>query len=167
MGKVKIIVSSCLMGERLRFDGVVKVFENHILKRWLEEGRIVPLCPEVEGGLPVPRLPAEIVHGNGAEVLDGDARILNVNGKDVTDCFINGAKKVLLNALENDVEIAILKDGSPSCGKNYIYDGSFSGKIKPLKGVTATLLEQNGIAVFSEQELETALSHLKQMEVTS
>ncbi len=167
MDNAKIIVSSCLLGERTRFDGKQRFYENVILKRWLDEGRIISFCPEVKAGLPVPRPPAEIVNSDGNNVINGAAKVKNINGKDVTNYFIDGAQKALFIARENDVKIAILKDGSPSCGKSYIYDGSFSGNKKLSKGVTATLLEQNCIYVFNEHEINEASERLKRLETST
>lgn len=166
MEKFKIMVSACLLGERVRFNGTDSSCESTILNHWLDERRIISFCPEVEGGLSVPRPPAEIINGDGKSVLNGSSRILNIKGKDVTKHFIDGAQKTLFTAQENGVKIAILKEGSPSCGMHYIYDGSFSGKTKLLKGVTSTLLEQNGISVFNEHEIQNASKHLNLLEET-
>lgn len=161
MEKIKIMVSACLLGERVRFNGRGSFCEDYILKQLLDEGRVISFCPEVEGGLPVPRPPSEIMNGDADGVLNGDIRVFNIKREDVTDYFLDGATKALHIAVESGVGIAILKDGSPSCGKSYIYDGSFSGGIKHLKGVTTTLLEQNGISVFNEEEIQIAAVHLK------
>ena len=158
---VRVLVSACLMGERVRYDGKKLPCNSAILKKWKDEGRVVPFCPEVAGNLPVPRTPAEIITGTGIEVIAGDAEIFNKNGQDVTDSFIRGAREALRIVKEMQIKMAILKDGSPSCGKTSIYNGSFSGSKKPGKGVTTALLEKNGISVFSENEIQKAATYLE------
>ena len=151
----KIMVSACLTGECVRYDGLAAPCSNPTLKRWIKEGRITPFCPEVTGGMTVPRRPAEIIAGDGQDVLSGNAAVLNSSGRDVTHHFIAGAKIALETALACGIKIAILKDGSPSCGSNYIYNGSFSGNRKPGQGVTAALLKNSTIQVFCETEIKT------------
>ena len=152
----KVLISACLLGNPVRYDGVALIVENQTLKQWRKEGRLVPVCPEVAGGLFVPRPRAEIVGGDGHGVLDGRAGVTDINGQDVTRFFLTGAHKALELALSQEVKVAVFKEGSPSCGGGYIYDGSFSGIKKPGKGVAAALLEQNGIRVFSERNLSEA-----------
>jgi uncharacterized protein YbbK (DUF523 family) len=157
----KILVSACLVGERVRYNGVAKKFDNQILKYWRSNELVVAICPEVAGGLPVPRSSSEISHGDGHQVLKGHDRIVNINGQDVTKYFLAGAQKTLLLARLHKIKLAVLKEGSPSCGSSYIYDGSFSKIKKPGKGVTAALLEENDIRVFSELEISKAEKYLK------
>jgi uncharacterized protein YbbK (DUF523 family) len=157
----KILVSACLLGERVRYNGIVKHFESHILKSWSRRGWIVAICPEVAGGLPVPRPRSEIFGSDGNQVLNGHKKVININGEDVTNYFLDGAHKALELAGSLGIRLAILKQGSPSCGSGYIYDGSFSGIKKPGKGVTSALLEENGIRVFSEREISEAENYLK------
>lgn len=97
-------------------------------------------------------------------VLLGQAKVFEDTGADVTEMFVEGAKKAVAFAEKNKVRIAILTDGSPSCGSTYVYDGNFTGKQVPGKGVTAELLEQNGIRVFNEDQIEDALVFLKSLE---
>ncbi|MGW4640456.1 DUF523 domain-containing protein [Sphaerisporangium sp. NPDC004334] len=163
----RILVSACLIGRRVRFDGRAKTLDDTLLARWQAEGRLVPFCPEVEGGLPVPRPPAEIEGGvGGAAVLSGVARILTPDGADVTRHFLAGAQAALAVALSMGVRLAILKDGSPSCGSLRVHDGAFRGRTTPGAGVTATLLEANGIRVFTESHLPDAATHLHHLEST-
>jgi uncharacterized protein YbbK (DUF523 family) len=157
----KVLVSACLLGNPVRYNGKFIPFENQILTDWQSEGRIVPVCPEVAGGLPVPRPRAEILNGDGSLVLDGRTGVITINGQDVTEYFLAGAHKALELARLHEIRLAVLKEGSPSCGSGYIYDGSFSGIKKPGKGVTIALLEMNGIRVFSEHELLEAKNYLK------
>lgn len=140
-----IIVSACLCGEYCRYDGGTKTDEE--LVRLVGEGKAVPVCPEQLGGLPTPRLPSEIAGGDGSSVLEGKAKVLARDGSDVTDAFIKGADAALRIAEKYGAKKAILKAGSPSCGKGRIYDGSFSGRLKKGDGVTAALLEKNGVEV--------------------
>ncbi|RMF57926.1 MAG: DUF523 domain-containing protein [Calditrichaeota bacterium] len=160
----KVLISACLLGELVRYNA--ERFEDipPILRKWQEEGRLVAICPEVDGGLPVPRPPAEIVSGDGKEVLQGRTRLLTNDGNDVTDYFLKGAHIALETAQKHNIRMAILKERSPSCGSTAIYDGTFTGNIKPGKGVTVALLETHGVRVFSEETLEEAEVYLKKLE---
>jgi uncharacterized protein YbbK (DUF523 family) len=157
----KILVSACLVGERVRYNGLVKSFEGHVLESWDRRGWVVAICPEVAGGLSVPRPRSEISGGDGVQVLNGHKKVINFNGQDVTKYFLDGAQKALEIASSSGIRLAILKEGSPSCGSGYIYDGSFTGIKKPGKGVAAALLEENGIRVFSEREIPEAEKFIK------
>ena len=159
----KILVSACLIGELVRYNGVAMEFDNRILKYWRINELVVAICPEVAGGLPVPRPSSEIFGGDGSQILNGLKKVINVNGQDVTQYFLEGAKKTLLLARFHKIKLAILKEGSPSCGSRYIYDGSFSKTKKSGKGVTAALLEQNDIRVFNEREIHEAEKYLKHL----
>lgn len=161
----KVLISACLLGERVRYNGIVKTFENQILLSWHRQGRVIAVCPEVAGGLPVPRPSAEISNGDGSQVLSGHKKVININGQDVTQYFLEGAHRALELAFSSGIRIAVLKEGSPSCGSSYIYDGSFSGNKKPGKGVTAALLEKKGIRVFSEREIPEAENFLKTLKL--
>lgn len=154
-------MSACLLGERVRHDGSVAFCNEGALRELQDLARLVPFCPEVSGGLPIPRPPAEIVGGEGRDVLSGLAMVLRIDGEDVTTEFLCGAEKALNMVRAQGAKLAILKDGSPSCGVTYVHDGSFSGATKPGKGITATLLEQNGIRVFSEEQIGEAVEHLR------
>jgi len=145
----------------VRFNGMVKSFESHAIACWNRQGRVVTVCPEVAGGLTVPRPSSEIFGGDGSEVLNGHKKVININGQDVTKYFLDGAQKALELAGSLGIRLAILKEGSPSCGSDYIYDGSFSEIKRPGKGVTAALLEKNGIRVFSERKISEAEKYLK------
>ncbi len=149
----KILISACLIGERTRYDGMVIPQKSPILLKLMDEGRLISFCPEVSGGMETPRPPAEIINGSGNSVISGRSKIINKNERDVTEFFIRGAKNALAVSIKNDIKIAILKDGSPSCGSSYIYDGSFSGKKITGLGVTAEYLTQNGILVYNEHEI--------------
>lgn len=160
----RILVSSCLAGRPVRYNGAARPVGDDLFARWRSEGRLVPFCPEVSGGLPVPRPPAEIVDGDGAGVLDGRARVLTDTGEDVTDQFLRGAHLALDTAQRTGARIALLKEGSPSCGTHRIYDGTFTATKLPGSGVTTALLERAGIKVFTENDLEALQTHLTALE---
>lgn len=149
----KIMVSACLVGENCRYNAECLEAVPELL-RLVEEGRAVPVCPEVMGGAPVPREPCEIRGGDGFDVLDGRARVFDRCGADVTGIFLAGAAAVLDAARRDGVRTAVLKERSPSCGSSMIYDGSFTGKRVPGSGCTAALLAREGIAVYSEENFK-------------
>lgn len=142
----KILVSSCLLGEKVRYNGEGKPCGDPRLARWQKEGRLIPVCPEVEGGLPVPRPPAQ----------RRDGLVVTEAGEDVTEAFRQGAEAALALARKHGAAIAILKQNSPSCGSRFIHDGSFQGVLVPGEGVAAELLRQHGITVFGEDQLDEA-----------
>lgn len=142
------MISACLIGCECRYDQKSCLDED--LEQLLREGKVIPVCPEQLGGLPTPRPPAEIIGGDGFDVLDGRARIVDQTGNDVTDEFLAGAQQALKLAKTVGATSAILKENSPSCGSSFVYDGSFSGKKVPGVGLTAALFKRNGIEVSSE-----------------
>lgn len=144
----KILVSACLLGHKCKYHGGDN--EDTAIKALSGRYELLPVCPEIAGGLGVPRPPAEIRGGQGDEVLDNLAVVLDKEGHDVTSQFIKGACKTLELAKSEKAKKAILKEGSPSCGSSMIYDGTFSGRKKEGRGVTAALLARNGIEVRSE-----------------
>jgi uncharacterized protein YbbK (DUF523 family) len=152
----KVLVSACLLGDPVRYNGAALIFKDQTLIQWHKEGRLVSICPEVAGGLPVPRPRSEIVGGDGHSVLTGQSSVISITGQDVTRFFLTGAQKVLGLARSYNIRFAIFKEGSPSCGSGYIYDGSFSGIKKPGNGVAAALLDKNGVRVFSERNISDA-----------
>lgn len=155
----KILVSRCLLGHRVRYDGGASgPFDQ--LQQWIAEGRVVPLCPEVAGGLPTPRAAAEIPGGQGVEVLDGSARVITTEGEDVSAEFLSGARQALALVQQHGIRIAVLKANSPSCGNLLTYDGTFSGVKVSGEGVTAALLSRHGVRVFNESQLAEAASAL-------
>ena len=142
MKKQPILVSACLLGVCCRYDGASKPDPDVISLR--DRYILLPVCPEVDGGLPTPRTPSERV---------GD-RVLMRDGKDVTENYVSGAEAALDKAKTFGCTMAILKARSPSCGKGEIYDGSFSGNLTSRDGVAAELLQKNGIQVFTEDEID-------------
>lgn len=151
----KVLVSACLLGQPVRYDGRSSGHPD-LLQLWQQQGRVVPLCPEVAGGLPTPRPPAEIPGGQGGAVLDGEARVVTVQGEDVSAEFLAGARLALELVRRHGIRVAVLKSGSPSCGNRQVYDGAFSGSKIDGEGVTSALLRREGVQVFSELELEAA-----------
>ena len=161
---IKIMVSACLLGERVRYDGSENRVDSYILNDWGAEGRLLSFCPELAGGLGIPRAPAEICQGNGFRVLKRQSSVITNKGTDVSEAFILGAEKALTIARKEKVQIAILKEGSPSCASSTIYDGSFSGLKIRGQGVTSALLDQHGIRVFNEKGILAAFEYLKMLE---
>jgi len=155
----KVLVSRCLLGHRVRYDGGASGPYAQ-LAQWQAEGRVIALCPEVAGGLPTPRAAAEIPGGQGVEVLAGKAAVITTEGEDVTEAFVSGAHQALARGARHGLRLAILKANSPSCGNRLTYDGSFSGVKVEGQGVTAALLTRAGVQVFSELELEEAAKAL-------
>jgi len=139
------LVSACLLGINCNFKA-----ENWLNPELLEEfkkGNLFPICPEVQGGLPVPRVPSEIQGGTGVEVLEGKAQVVNMQGEDVTEQFLKGAHEALRIAQAVGAKEALLIEKSPSCGCGLIFDGSFKDQFIAGDGVTAALLKKNGIQV--------------------
>ncbi len=146
-----LLISACLIGKRCRYDG--EGFDGYPeLARLVREGRAVAVCPEQLGGLPTPRPPAELQGGDGSGVIEGTARILGLDGGDVTEAFLAGAHATLAIARGCAATAAILKARSPSCGGKQVYDGSFAGKLMPGMGVTAALLEREGLDLYDEED---------------
>jgi uncharacterized protein YbbK (DUF523 family) len=156
---MKLLISACLLGQKVRYDGGDKDCRGALLDELIKQDRVIAFCPEVAGGLPVPRLPAEIQNSDGAAVLADRARVIDSAGNDVTQAFLEGARLALQLARQHNVKAAILKERSPSCGGQAIYDGTFSKQIKPGRGVTAALLEQHGIKVFNETQINEAVAY--------
>ena len=140
------LVSACLLGINCNFEG-----KNNLNAEMLEEfkkGELYPVCPEVLGGLSVPRTPSEIQGGDGLDVIEGKAYVYNMQNIDVTDEFMKGAYEVLRIAEILNAKEALLIEKSPSCGcGGLIFDGTFSGKLRSGDGVTAALLKKKGINV--------------------
>jgi len=154
---MKVLVSSCLLGEDVRYDGrnssiamgsSFTFSQKEIFMDVLCENQIYSFCPEVSGGLSTPRLPAEIVSTTKPFKVETN------DETDVTIPFLIGAKNALDICNKEDIKVALLKSKSPSCGNTHIYDGSFSNTLIDGQGLTARLLEENGIRVFNETQLE-------------
>lgn len=145
------LISACLCGVNCKYNGLNNY--NEICDKLLASGKAILVCPEQLGGLPTPRIPSEII-GESSNILNyNNGSVIDENGNDVTPQFVKGAKETLQIAKKLNIKKAILKDGSPSCGVNYIYDGNFNGtKIKGM-GLTAQLLKESSIDIISELEL--------------
>lgn len=139
--KENIIISACFMGVRCRYDG--KCLRLERLDELMDKYNLIPLCPEILGGLGTPRSPAERV---------GD-KVINRSGQDVTGYFYRGAEETLKLARLYDCRYAVLKEKSPSCGSGKIYDGTFSGNLTDGYGITAEILLKNGITVIGESQI--------------
>lgn len=139
--KEKLLVSACLIGVRVRYDGGDSRTDSVL--GLADRYDLIPLCPEVLGGLPVPRPPAEILMG----------KVVTEAGRDVTANFEAGARITLDYCLENGIRKAVLKSKSPSCGIGLVYDGSFTRTLIEGDGVTAQLLLRHGIEVYSENNM--------------
>jgi uncharacterized protein YbbK (DUF523 family) len=139
------LISACLLGVNCNFEG--KSWLQPELLKEFKKGNLFPVCPEVLGGLSVPRVPSEIQGGTGSDVLYGKAKVVSLQGVDVTKEFVNGAHAVLRIAKSVGATEALLTEKSPSCGCERIFDGSFSDKFVNGDGVTAALLKKNGIQV--------------------
>ena len=138
---MKILVSACLLGENCKYNGKNNYSERVV--KYLEGHEVIPVCPEVLGGLPTPRDPSEIVNGE----------VINWKGVNVDRQFREGAEEALLIAEENGIDLAVLQSRSPSCGVRQIYDGSFTGKLIPGQGIFAQLLEKSGFRVMDCEEI--------------
>ena len=153
---MKLLVSACLLGELVRYDGKTK--ENEKIKQLVKTHELISFCPEVSGGLPVPRQASEL-QGSAISILQGDSGgVFTKDGTDFTKAFLQGAEKALALCKQHDIKVAILKERSPSCGANLVYDGTHQGRAIPGQGITAALLKQHGIQVYTEdnfEELET------------
>lgn len=149
-------MSACLLGQEVRYDGKAKTLTEEIVTLWLDEGRVVSVCPEVQAGMSIPRSPAEIIAGDGKAVLQRKADVVDKDGERVTDYFVRGANIALELCRRLDVKVAVLTESSPSCGSSSVYDGTFTGEKISGAGVTTALLRENGIQVFSQHEIEEA-----------
>ncbi|MBB6693062.1 DUF523 domain-containing protein [Cohnella xylanilytica] len=150
-----ILVSSCLAGLQVRYNGTGCLDER--IRSLIAENRAETVCPELLGGFATPREPAEIVGGDGDDVLDGRAKVVERSGRDVTAQYVEGAFRTLDMARERGATVVVLKEFSPSCGSSLIYDGEFAARKKEGVGVTTALLRRHGIRVVSEDNLAEAL----------
>ncbi|THH37169.1 DUF523 domain-containing protein [Aliishimia ponticola] len=170
----RILISACLIGQPVRYNGTDKRSgAEAILSRWQEEGRLVPICPELAAGLPVPRPPAEIIaapdkagpHPDGADVLARRAELRDVTGADLSDAFRRAADHAARLAARHGCRHAVLTDGSPSCGVTFIHDGTFTGRTVPGFGTTTAALRAAGLTVWPENRI-AALDALLQAQIS-
>lgn len=142
LAKQKLLISACLMGHNVKYDGGNNLIDLKALQKQYE---LVLFCPEEAGGLPTPRPPSEIISRNPLKLID-------IHGKDVTAAFISGASQCLALAKQEGIKKALLKANSPSCSSSMVYDGSFSGQLRDGEGVTTMFLRKHGIEVFDETD---------------
>ena len=146
------LISACLCGVNCKYNGLNNL--NDKCLELLRKGEALLVCPEQLGGLNTPRIPSETL-GNAKDIKElNKGKVINKEGKDVTKEFLKGAKEALKIAKEANIKKAILKESSPSCGSNFVYDGSFTGNKIKGKGITAYLLEKEGIEIISEKDLD-------------
>ena len=145
---MNILISACLIGVSCRYDGLSKPLDKKTLFRLKEKHHLIPICPEIMGGLPTPRIPAEIAE---------DRRVLRRDGADITAEYEKGAHEALRLAEFFGCTAAILKARSPSCGRDEIYDGTFSGTLTEGDGITASLFRKKGIRIIREDEIDSFL----------
>ena len=150
--KPALLISACLLGVACNHEG--RGSPRAVVDELARHYRLVPVCPEVLGGLPTPRAAAELQGGDGADVVagTGDARVVNIEGEDVTAAYRRGADAAVAIAMALGAERAVLKARSPSCGSSSVYDGTFSRRLVPGRGVTAAALAAAGLEVGSEED---------------
>lgn len=142
------LVSACLAGINCRYDGKNSIVGG--IEELVRNGKAIAICPELLGGLTIPRDSCEIVKVN-----EGNLKVISKDGKDLTVAFEEGAQKTLKIAQTVGISTAILKSRSPSCGYGKVYDGTFTKTLIDGNGFTASLLAANGITVYTDEELET------------
>ena len=152
---IKVLVSACLLGSPVRYDGGDKKSGHRVLQKWMDEGRLVSVCPEMLGGLGTPRPPAELL---------ASRRVVTPAGDDVTAAFELGALAAAEQGALHGVRVAVLKENSPSCGSSFVYDGTFSHTRLAGEGVTTALLRSRGVTVFSDEELDAAEAYVASLE---
>ena len=145
--KKKLLISSCLIGKNVKYNGSSNKLDDETLSSLEENFILIDFCPEVEGGLPTPRTPCEIISQN-------PLKIINKKGIDKTKEFTQGAKLTLDLCKKQDISISLLKANSPSCSSKYIYDGTFSSKKIEGLGITAQLLKNNNITLYDEINID-------------
>jgi len=152
-----LLVSACLVGQACRYDGRIRATVDAVLAGWVRRGRAVAICPECAGGLPVPRPPAEIQNGDGAGVWMGRSRVRTRDGRDVTAAFLRGGRMAARLIRRHGIRVGVFKNGSPSCGVTYIYDGTFAGRFRSGCGVAAAHLAAMDVQVFPEERVREAI----------
>ncbi len=139
-----LLISSCFLGNNCKYNGGNNALPSETVRKLRENYVLIPICPEVAGGLPIPREPSERLGGI----------IIGRSGRDVTEEFEKGAETALRLAQRFDCRKALLKERSPSCGSGHIYDGSFTGTVVPGDGAAAEKLRAAGVALFGESDAE-------------
>lgn len=158
----RILVSACLLGQPVRYDGGGRRIVHPALARWAAEGRLVPFCPECAAGLPTPRPAAEIApEDDAAAVLAGSGRVRDRTGDDHSAAFRAAARLACAAAEAHGCTFALLTDRSPSCGTRAIHAGRFDGALRPGMGIAALALARQGVRVFSEAEIDALAAALE------
>lgn len=147
MKKEKLLISSCLLGELVKYNGSHNKLNKEIIKKIKNYFELYPFCPEVEGGLPTPRVPCEIISNN-------PLKVINKETIDKTAEFVIGAQKAINLCKKKDIKIALLKSNSPSCSNQYVYDGTFSNTKTEGFGITVSYLLSENIKIYNENQLE-------------
>jgi len=142
----KILISRCFLGEKVRYNNEALTLTHPLIVLWQQQKRFITICPEVSGGLSVPREPAEIQQNSN--------QVITKSGISVSAQFNLGAQQALILCQQHNIRFALLKESSPSCGSTFIYDGSFTNNKILGQGVTSQLLAQHNINIFSENQLE-------------
>jgi len=145
-----ILASACLAGEKCRYNGEHRL--NPIIEKLHKKGKVLCVCPEVLGGLSMPRLPCEIIGGNAQDVFEGKTKVVNLAQEDMTAQILSGCYKALELAKKDKIRLAVLKDKSVACAVKNIYDGTFQKKLIPGKGILTVLLKKEGIKVVDSTE---------------
>ena len=165
MSGTKVLISACLMGERVRYDGSSRPVFHAVLDQWQADGRVIAQCPETLGGLLVPRPAAEIEAGfDGKDIYHEQGKVITKQGHNVSQYFVRGARRIVELVKENNIKVAILKANSPSCGNEKIYTGTFERQLRDGQGVTAAALTEAGVKVFNEHQLDEAQRYIQQLD---
>ena len=164
---VKILISACLMGQKVRYNASDLAISSELFDAIKTQVELFEFCPEVAGGLATPRAPAEIIAGSGAEVLQQQSRVRCADNSDVTDAFLKGAHLALEICQQQGISLALMTESSPSCGSHLIHNGEFRGIKIAGAGVTAALLQQHGIQVFSQFQLAELLQEIRSAQASS
>ena len=138
----KIVVSACLLGENCKYSGGNN--RNETVLAFIKDKEVIPVCPEVDGGLPIPRVPVELVNGVA----------VNKEGVNVDREFHKGVEIALEKLAGEDIELVILQPRSPSCGVKQIYDGTFTGTLKDGQGMLAGVLVEKGYKVIEPDDIK-------------
>lgn len=157
-----ILVSACLLGQKVRYDGAAKSMLDQQLEALKALAELHPFCPEVAGGLPTPRPPAEIQPGHhGTDILSGHGKVLELGGGDVTGAFLTGAQKALGMVRRYGCDIALMTERSPSCGVLQLYSGEHDGQLRSGVGVTSAALRQAGVTIYGSDQIDRLLRDLR------
>ena len=151
--EIKVLISACLLGDNVKYSGGNNLTPELVTMLEKYNVKIVKICPECFAGLPIPRVPSEI----------REDKVFSKDDRDITEEFLSGAEKTYQIAKRKQVDFAILKERSPSCGSSFIYDGSFSGKVIEGQGLTAKKLSKENIIIFSEENLEEIEKYLEEL----